>query len=213
MRRETCLWLALLLLVASAGEGESRAGSTGAAAVDAAAPTPYLEVIGTVQDGGLPHAGCTCDRCLLALRDPQQRRHVASLALIGVDGRSLHLFDATPDLREQLNLLLDRYPELPGKVDRRPVSGVFLTHAHMGHYLGLAFFGYEAIHAQDLPVFTTPRMAEFLRTNGPWSQLVEFGNIALQPLVLGQPRQLEPQLSVTAIRHRIGTSTPTPWAS
>jgi len=50
-----------------------------------------------------------------------------------------------------------------GAVDRSPLTGVFLTHAHIGHYLGLAFFGFEAISTKDLPVYCTPRMAAFLK--------------------------------------------------
>ena len=72
-------------------------------------------------------------------------------------------------------------------MDRRPVDGVFLTHAHIGHYLGLAFFGFEAIHTSNLPVYCTPRMADFLRANGPWSQLVRIGNLQLLKLEPGRP--------------------------
>ena len=62
------------------------------------------------------------------------------------------------------------------------VDGVFLTHAHIGHYLGLAYFGREAAGADGVPVYAMPRMAEFLRTNGPWSQLVELENIHTAPI-------------------------------
>ncbi|MGB5892129.1 MAG: MBL fold metallo-hydrolase, partial [Thermoanaerobaculia bacterium] len=87
-----------------------------------------------------------------------------------------------------------------GRVDRSPLDGIFLTHAHIGHYLGLAFFGFEAVHTRGLPVWATPRMGEFLRTNGPWSQLVELNNITLQEIVAGAGVKLEEGVSVTAIR-------------
>ncbi len=67
-------------------------------------------------------------------------------------------------------------------MDRAPVDGVFLTHAHVGHYLGLALFGYEAVSSSGLPVWGTPRMLSFLRTNGPWSLLVERQNVELREL-------------------------------
>ena len=141
---------------------------------------PFLRVLGTAQDGGLPHASCSCERCDAARQDPARRRAVASLALVlpGTEGRRLFLIDASPDVRQQLDRLTDLRPRPADRVLRSPVDGVFLTHAHIGHYLGLAFFGFEAVHTQGLPVWGTARMRVFLENHGPWSQLVEFGNIA-----------------------------------
>ena len=62
------------------------------------------------------------------------------------------------------------------------LNGIFLTHAHIGHYAGLMFLGHEVMGARNVPVFAMPRMAGFLTNNGPWSQLLEFNNIVLKPL-------------------------------
>jgi len=159
---------------------------------------PRLRVLGTAQDGGFPHAACSCDRCELARRDPEAERLVASLALIGTDGR-IFLVDATPDIRRQLDRLRDLKPGT-GRVDRTPVDGVFLTHAHLGHYTGLGFLGFEAIHSKEIPLYATPRMTSFLANNGPWSQLVEFRNVLPVTLTPGEPLALEQRLSVTAFR-------------
>jgi pyrroloquinoline quinone biosynthesis protein B len=113
--------------------------------------------------------------------------------------RQVYVFDATPDLREQLDLLEDVRQPPTDKVDRSPIDGVFLTHAHIGHYLGLAFFGYEAVNTSSLPVYCTPNMAEFLRSSGPWSLLVERSNILIRELAPGNPIQLPGQVSVAAI--------------
>ena len=138
-----------------------------------------IRVLGTAQDGGFPHAACDCRRCSLAQSDADLRRYVASLAIIVPP--EVYLVDATPDVREQLAALRDvRHPPdaaQGGGVDRAPVDGIFLTHAHIGHYLGLAFFGFEAVHTRDLPVYGTASMAEFLAGNGPWDQLLRLGNI------------------------------------
>jgi hypothetical protein len=53
----------------SPGSQEPAAG-TGTAS---AAPSPYVRVLGTVQDGGLPHPGCSCVRCESARHDPARR--------------------------------------------------------------------------------------------------------------------------------------------
>ena len=179
-----------------------------AGGVNAAPPLdrPYLVVVGTAQDGGLPHAACVCVRCEAARSDERRRRYVASIALVlpATDDKPqpprVLLVDATPDLREQLDLLLDVRHGPPGGTDRHPVDGVLLTHAHIGHYLGLAFFGFEAVHTRGLPVYCTDRMAEFLRGNGPWSQLVRLGNIKINAFKPGDALAIDARVRLTSLR-------------
>ncbi len=161
-------------------------------AAQAAAPsrcTVALYVLGTAQDAGKPQIGVDSDP---AWHDPAQARLATAIAL--VDGRSgaRYLLDATPGIKTQL-YRLDHW--LGGTGYR--LDGVFLTHAHIGHYLGLAQFGREAMGARDLPVYAMPKMAAFLQANGPWSQLVRLRNIALQPLQAGRAVQLGKALRVT----------------
>ena len=156
-------------------------------------------MLGTVQDGGLPHAACGCPRCEAARRDPARKRNVASLALIAGEPPSVFLIDATPDLRDQLHAIRDLRKAPAERTDRMPVDGVLLTHAHIGHYLGLAFFGFEAVSTKDLPVYASERMAAFLRDNGPWSQLVGLENIAIREIRPGEPFDLPGGLRVTPL--------------
>ena len=100
---------------------------------------------------------------------------MASIALLS--GDEVFVVDATPDLRQQLDALRDVRRPPPGRVDRTPLSGVLLTHAHIGHYLGLAWLGFEAISAEGIPLHATPKMNAFVRDNAPWDQLVELGNV------------------------------------
>ncbi len=171
-------------------------GSVADAATSARAP--FVRVIGSVQDGGFPHAACRGVACRKA-REESKQRYIASLALILPASGKLYLFDATPDIREQLDLLNDVRGKLPDGVDRSPVDGVFLSHAHMGHYLGLAFFGFEAVHTQELPLYSTPRMAAFVRENGPWSQLVGKSNVDVREVEPGARVELEDGVSVTLV--------------
>src|SRR4029077_10514972 len=120
-----------------------------------------------------------------------------SIAIVVPSTGKRFLVDATPDLREQLDLLPEGGTHAPGKVDRAPVDGVLLTHAHVGHYLGLAFFGFEAVHTSGLPVHATPRMAAFLRANAPWSRLVERGEIELREAAPGTAFDLDAGVRVT----------------
>lgn len=159
---------------------------------------PYVQVLGTAQDGGLPHVACDCVRCEAARSDPGQRRHVASMAVILPESGKRYLIDASPDIRPQLDLL-PRPGESDERVDRQPVDGVFLTHAHLGHYTGLAFFGYEAAHTRGVTVYCTRGMAAFLRNNAPWDQLVRLENILIREVEHGEAVDLGEGVVVTMV--------------
>jgi pyrroloquinoline quinone biosynthesis protein B len=158
-------------------------------------------LLGTAQDGGLPQAGCECVNCRAAWQDPGRRRWVACLGLVDLEAGQSWLIDATPDFREQLHA---RYKLAPGC----PLSGILLTHAHTGHYAGLIHLGREAWNTDHLPVYASARMASFLQAQAPWAQLVQRGNIDLQPLKPDEAVALSPSLSVTpvAVPHRAGQS-------
>jgi pyrroloquinoline quinone biosynthesis protein B len=108
------------------------------------------------------------------------------------NSRQSWLIDATPDLKDQVHALAGLAPDCS-------FSGIILTHAHMGHYIGLAHLGLEAWNAKELPVYASRRMADFLRKNAPWSKLVSARNISLQVLEPGLERQLGPGLDLTPI--------------
>jgi pyrroloquinoline quinone biosynthesis protein B len=129
---------------------------------------PYVVVLGTAQDAGLPQIGCNDAQCVAARRDPSQRRFASSILLADPRSGSRWLFDAGPDLREQFELAR-AHPPTRIEVGPRPplFDGVFLTHAHIGHYAGLMQLGREAYGAHELPVFASPRMNDFLAHNGP----------------------------------------------
>ncbi|MDA8016046.1 MAG: MBL fold metallo-hydrolase [Thermoanaerobaculia bacterium] len=135
----------------------------------------YLVVLGIAQDGGVPQAGT---KSAPDWRPPEFRRLATSLALVDETEGRRFLFEATPDFREQL-ARLDALAPVPGTPG---LDGIFLTHAHMGHYTGLIFLGHESMGARNVPVYAMPRMARYLRTNGPWSQLVGYQNIDLREL-------------------------------
>ncbi|MEX1245650.1 MAG: MBL fold metallo-hydrolase [Thermoanaerobaculia bacterium] len=150
---------------------------------------PGLEavVLGIAQDGGVPHAGCRQPLCVEARRAPAKRVLVASLGLIDPAAGKRFLVDATPDFAAQMDRL------------GGPPDGILLTHAHIGHYLGLAQLGREVLGARGIPVYCTPSMARFLRDNLPWSRLVAQGNIAIRELEPGVEVALTPALRVAAI--------------
>jgi pyrroloquinoline quinone biosynthesis protein B len=165
------------------------------------APEVELVVLGIAQDGGLPHFGCERACCVEARRSGR----VLSPAALGVVDRrvdKLLLIEATPRVEEQV-AALQAAAGVAGR-GREPIDALLVTHAHMGHYLGLAWFGREVAATHELPIHVSPRFAEFLRTNGPWIQLVALGQIAPKPFVFGEAFEPWPGLRVVAhqVPHR-----------
>jgi pyrroloquinoline quinone biosynthesis protein B len=148
--------------------------------------------LGSAQDGGVPQAGCACSTCSAARRNPALRRMVACLALVDHGRQSAWLIDATPDFPRQLDLLTALAPGCT-------LRGILLTHGHIGHYTGLMHLGREVMGTSGLPVYASAALSAFLRTNGPWSQLVALGNIDLHLLAPQIPLPLTPDLVVTPI--------------
>jgi pyrroloquinoline quinone biosynthesis protein B len=139
----------------------------------------YIYILGNVQDAGLPHIGCQHKFCNDKFNEFEEY-FTTSLAVVDPINKKYILFEATPDLPYQLNYL-DK------KIFKKFLlpESIFITHAHIGHYAGLMYFGREALGSKGLKVNVLPKMANFLQTNGPWSQLVEINNIKIQDLNFG----------------------------
>jgi len=167
----------------------------------APAEGPEAVILGVAQDGGVPHAGCHQPVCVAARADPGRRVRVASLGLLDPEAGKRFLVDATPDFADQMEAL----GGLP--------DGILLTHAHVGHYLGLAQLGREVLGARRVPVYCTPSMAAFLRGNKPWSRLVSLENIVIREVAPGEEVVLTPSLRATPLRvpHRDEDSDTVAW--
>jgi len=160
---------------------------------------PFIVVLGTVQDGGYPHAGCKKECCQKYYEDKEPRHYVSCLALVDPSTNQRWLFDCTPDFTFQLHELDSIYP-----VDGLGISGILLTHAHIGHYTGLMYLGREAMNTKNVPVYAMPRMRDFLEKNGPWSQLVNLKNIEIRNIAKDSAIHLNNRISVTpfTVPHR-----------
>ena len=144
----------------------------------AAQLTPYIVILGTAQDGGYPQAGCNKECCKEAWKNPALRRRVTSIAIIDPMTKERWLIDITPDFKEQFHILEELSPAL----DKNILSGIFLTHGHVGHYTGLINLGREAMNTIDTDIYAMPMMFEFLSCNNPWKQLILNKNIRLNSL-------------------------------
>jgi len=154
----------------------------------------YIYILGNVQDAGLPHIGCQHKFCNDKFNEFEEY-FTTSIAIVDPEDAKYILFEATPDLPYQLNYL-DK------KIFKKFLlpEYIFITHAHIGHYAGLMYFGREALGSKDLKVKVLPKMANFLKTNGPWSQLVEINNLNVQEINFGKKTNHLSNISVIPIK-------------
>jgi pyrroloquinoline quinone biosynthesis protein B len=138
----------------------------------------YLMVLGNVQDAGYPQTGCMKACCKEHWNPAAQQKKITSLGIVDKKAKKTWLFEASPDFKYQTKLLSDQINPNEFALP----NGIFLTHGHIGHYVGLMHLGREAMGADKVLVYAMPRMKNYLETSGPWSQLVALNNIDLQPL-------------------------------
>jgi len=158
------------------------------------AQSEYIYILGNTQDAGLPHIGCQHKFCQDNF-DKYDQYFVTSIAVVDSDLRKYIMFEATPDITYQLNNLNNSIFQeflLP--------ESLYITHAHIGHYTGLMYFGREALGSKNLLVKVLPKMSEFLKSNGPWNQLVNINNIEIQKLNFGESNNELTNISVTPIK-------------
>jgi pyrroloquinoline quinone biosynthesis protein B len=170
-------------------------------AVDRPPTQPYVLVLGTAQDGGLPQVGASDPSDRAAWRHPERRRAVASLLVVDPRTGRRWLVDATPDLREQVERA-NGHPSSRTPAPGRPplFEGIFLSHAHMGHYGGLLQLGRESYGGEPVILHASESMARFLETNAPWELLLRLGHASIQCFSSDQPIVLGEGLSITPIR-------------
>ena len=153
-----------------------------------------LKVLGTIQDGGIPHMACNKICCLKYFKNNTFRVGVSSLGISNLKNETNYLIDATPNVNHQLKALIGT------SNPSEKLNGIFLTHAHMGHYSGLLNFGREAMNSKNIPLYLMPRFYNFIQDNGPWNQLVKLENVMLKRIYDREKITLESNLSITPIQ-------------
>jgi len=155
-----------------------------------------LIVLGNVQDAGSPHIACKKECCTALFVNPDANRKVVSLGLLDTENEKTYLFEATPNISEQLKNLKRKAPFNANEIP----NGIFITHAHIGHYTGLMYLGKEATDAKNILVYAMPKLKVFLEANGPWGQLVSNKNIVLEEIHHNEGINLSPNIEVMPIR-------------
>ena len=190
--RISILYIPVFLLLSLAGcKADKKASAMMASEKEL--PERFLVVLGVAQDAGYPQIGCTKECCTSYWKGQEEKKHVTCLALVDRIANQYWLFEATPDITHQLHSVQSY---LITKDDYSP-DGIFITHAHIGHYSGLVQLGREAMGAKAVPAWTMPRLDSFLLK---WSQLVALNNIQLQTLHADSTVSVNASLKVTPLK-------------
>ncbi|MGD8565625.1 MAG: MBL fold metallo-hydrolase [Candidatus Bathyarchaeota archaeon] len=140
-----------------------------------------MKILGSGQDGGIPHTGCFCDLCILARKDHRYRRLGPSVAIADLDDDLCFLVDASPDFKIQLDTVIEENLKTKrgGKI---PLDGILLTHSHFGHIGGLWHLGREVLEENELPIYATRKIHQFFQENYPFNLLIKNRNVRIEEI-------------------------------
>ena len=134
------------------------------------APGVSVTILGTAQDGGIPQAGCSCQRCLDAHRDLKLRKYPVSLGILGVDGTK-HIIEITKNLSEQLVIWT------PDKNELFIPETVSITHLHLGHIEGIGQLGKPVMGLREVDIYLSPNNKDIFDNRSDIVLMEDEGNI------------------------------------
>lgn len=149
-----------------------------------------VRVLGSAAGGGLPQWNCGCANCSGVRRGypglwGQTQSSIAVSATLASDGERWVLFNASPDVRAQI----ESFPSLrPRGVRGSPIAAVVLTDAEVDHTAGLLFLR----EGRQLALASTGFVRKALLENGLLRTLSAYLTLRWTEMLPGQP------LAVTA---------------
>ena len=129
-----------------------------------------VTILGTAQDGGIPQAGCSCQRCLDAHRNLKLRKYPVSLGILGVDGTK-HIIEITKNLSEQLVIWT------PDKNELFIPETVSITHLHLGHIEGIGQLGKPVMGLREVDIYLSPNNKDIFDNRSDIVLMEDEGNI------------------------------------
>lgn len=156
-----------------------------------------IKILGTAQDAGYPQLGCSCAHCQAARKDKNLKRKASSIAVLDKEVAKTFILDATPAFSKQYDSLNQTAVKYNFSKDH--LSGILLTHAHIGHYTGLIYLGKEALNIKNLPIYLSQKMFNFLKENSPWADLFNNRNLNKKIFQFEKEYSLSPNISFQAV--------------
>ena len=144
----------------------------------------HIRVLGAAAGGGYPQWNCNHPNSRRARQDdPAAPQRTQSSIAISADGEDWYLFNASPDLRQQINDNDILHP----KKDLRhsPIMGAVLTNADVDHVAGLL----NLRESQPLRIYATQRVLGVLQANTIFNVLnPKF--VSREAMALNEPLEL-----------------------
>jgi pyrroloquinoline quinone biosynthesis protein B len=146
----------------------------------------FITVLGSAAGGGYPQWNCNHPNSRRARSgDPQAPMRTQSSLAVSADGERWVLFNASPDLRQQINDNAILHPQ--GALRASPIKAVVLTNADVDHVTGLLTLR----ESQAYNLYATPRVHSVLAANSIF-------NVLNPQFVSRLPMRLEQPLAVCA---------------
>lgn len=138
-----------------------------------------LRILGSAAGGGFPQWNCNCKGCQgVRAHHPGVRARMQSSLAVRAEPGPWYLVNASPDIRQQLELLRDRPPT---SVRSSPIAGVLLTDAEIDHTAGLMLLREST---DPLAVYCTDTVRQALTESWPLLRVLqEYCSVAWSPLV------------------------------
>ncbi len=121
-----------------------------------------ITIIGSAAGGGFPQWNCNAplSRAVRQKKPGFLARTQSSIA-VSANGRDWALFNASPDIREQIAASPCLQPRSDGPLRHSPIRSVVLTNADVDHIAGLL----SLREREPFVIYATARVLETLRTN------------------------------------------------
>lgn len=147
----------------------------------------YIRVLGAAAGGGYPQWNCNHRNSRRARQhDPAARQRTQSSIAASADGRHWVLFNASPDLRQQINDNSVLQPQATDPLRWSPIQAAVLTNADVDHVAGLL----NLRESQPLALYATRRVLDVLARNTIFNVLnPQF--VSRTALVLERPQALQ----------------------
>lgn len=139
-----------------------------------------IVVLGAAAGGGLPQWNCGCRNCAAA-RDPGSslRAQTQSSLAVSLDGEAWAIFNASPDIRQQIQ---DNRALQPRRLRHSPINSVVLTNGDIDHLAGLLVLREK----QPFTVFSTGAVAEVIADN-PVFGVLDPGLVSKRVVAIEEP--------------------------
>lgn len=151
-----------------------------------------LKILGAAAGGGLPQWNCSCSNCQAVRQNHADVSWLnqSSIAIQSTEG-DWFLVNASPDVRQQLELLRDTKLL---SIRANPIAGVILTDAEIDHTTGLIILRESA---QPLRVYGTEIVKKALTEGFPLLKTLEsYCGVEWSTLEVGSTVSLTPNLEV-----------------